>query len=830
MLMPTCAEERRQDHEYVPVSRDAYWFASHESCYAVAMNEHTLRVLEFHKVTGIVAGFAASEPGRAAVLGLLPSGDAEVVKVRLRETNEYIRILQSGEKPPLDGIVDIRPVIEKLEVTGIMLLPNELLNTAQTLCVGRKVKQFFRQFEGKGTASRPPAPLLCAKAAAIQPLKHIEDAVASAIDENAEVKDSASPELRKVRRQIAKTRDDILGHMSGILQTGGFQKIIQEPVITIRDDRYVLPLKPNFRQSLKGVVHGQSGSRSTLFVEPLDVLEQNNRLAELRMEEHEEVERVLRTLTALVAPANSAVAATCCALTDIDAVHARARFGIEFQGVVPAISTDGAIRLYSAKHPLLAEKHRHAPGGRSVTLNNVELSAHERALVLSGPNAGGKTVILKTVGLLSLMAQSGLPVTAAEESELPCFSSIFADIGDEQSLEQDLSTFSSHMSQIAEILRLAENGSLVILDELGSGTEPGEGAALGAAVIEGLIERGAITLVTTHHNALKHFGSQRDGAINAAMEFDLETLQPTYRLIAGRPGRSYGLDMATRLGVPQDVVMKARERLGADDSRLDDLLKQVEVESCGLAATRAELDKQLAVAKQEREETALLLRTAREEASAIKTKARQETRDAVSALRKKLRELSNATVLDRAAAKTTAAEVEAITDKLAPDAAGRRTACESVHTYAAGDRVRVQNVKTVGVVLGFQRGMLEIEVGGKKIRLSSNEVSPVEAVSQKQRISFAPGWSADLREVEGAPDRLNILGFHVDEGLAEVDRFIDRARIDGFSVVTIIHGLGTGALKKAVVEWMKGHPLIASIRPGESAEGGAGVTVAELKK
>jgi DNA mismatch repair protein MutS2 len=793
------------------------------------MNEHTLRVLEYHKVTGIVAGFAASETGRAAVLGLFPSANVEIVKIRLQETSECINILQTGETPPLDGIIDIGSAINKLAIAGIMLLPTELLNMAQTLGIGRKVKQFFRQFEGKGTVSRPSAPLLCAKAAAIQPLKHIEDAVAFAIDEKAEVKDSASPELRKVRRQIAKTRDDILLRMSGILQDSGFQKIIQEPVITIRDDRYVLPLRPNFRQSLKGVVHGHSGSRSTLFVEPLDVLEQNNRLAELRMEEQEEVERILRAITELVARETSAVVATCGALTDIDAISARARFGIELQGAVPSLSTAGVIRLSSAKHPLLVDKHRSAPGSRSVTPNDIELSAHERALVLSGPNAGGKTVILKTVGLLSLMAQSGLPVTAAEGSELPCFSSIFADIGDEQSLEQDLSTFSSHMSQIAEILRQAEKGSLVILDELGSGTDPGEGAALGAAVIEGLIERGAVTLVTTHHNALKHFGSQRDGAINAAMEFDLETLQPTYRLLAGRPGRSYGLDMATRLGVPPDVVLKARDRLDADDARLDDLLKQVETESHRLAATREALDKELLAAQQNRDEATSLLRAAQEEAITMKTKARQETRDAVVSLRRKLRELSCAATLDRAAVKTATAEVETLAGRLAPEIAKRQHNSESVYEYAAGDRVRIPRVNKTGIVLASQRGMLEIEIGGKKIRLSSNEVAPIEPVSQKQQNSFASGWGAELREVEGVPDRLNILGFRVDEGLAEVDRFIDRARIDGLSLVTVIHGLGTGALKKAVVEFMKNHPSIASIRPGEAAEGGAGVTVAELK-
>jgi len=795
------------------------------------MNEHTLQVLEYHKVTGIVAGYAASEPGRTAVHEFLPSGDAEIVKTRLQETSEFTRILQSGEMPPLDGILDIRPGIHKLGIVGSILSPTELLNTAQTLSIGRRVKQFFRKFEGKGTMSLPSTPLLCAKAATIQPQKHIEDAVASAIDERAGVRDSASPGLRKIRKQIVRTRDDILSRMSNILQDNDFQKIIREPVITIRDDRYVLPLKPNFRQSLRGVVHGQSGSRSTLFVEPLDILEQNNWLAELRMDERDEVERILREITSLMAQETTAIAAASNTLAEIDAICARARFGIEFKGIVPAISTNGDIlRLRAAKHPLLVEKYRNALGDKSVTPNDIELDAPERALVLSGPNAGGKTVILKTVGLLSLMAQSGLPITAAEGSELPCFSSIFADIGDEQSLEQDLSSFSSHVIRIAEILRLAEKGSLVLLDELGSGTDPGEGAALGSAVLEGLIECGAVTLVTTHHNALKLFGSQTAGAVNAAMEFNLRTLKPTYRLIAGRPGRSYGLDMAARLGVPQEVIRKAHEWLGADDSRLDDLLKQVEDESRRLVTRREALDKELTAAKHDRNESASLFRKAQEEVLAIKAKAKQETLNVVSALRQKLHELSRTTALDRAAVKVAITEVDELAKKLDPEVPAERAVAEFVRNYRAGDRVRVQKVDKIGVVLGFQRGILEIEIGGKKIRLSANEVAPVEPGSQKQQTTFAPGWGAELREVEGAPDRLNILGFHVDEGLTEVDRFIDRAKIDGLSIVTVIHGLGTGTLKKAVVEFMKNHPLIASIRPGEAAEGGAGVTVAELKK
>jgi DNA mismatch repair protein MutS2 len=794
------------------------------------MNDHTLRVLEYDKVAVVVSGFAASEAGKYAVLTLLPAVDAGIVESRLQETSEFIHLLRSNEIPPLDGILNVRVAVQKLGVTGSMLSPLELLNMATTLGAGRRIKKFFQRFEGKGMGARPQAPRLCAQAAKIQPLKQIEDAVFSAIDDKAEVKDSASPALRKVRKQIVRTREDILGRMSGILQESGFQKVIQEPVITVRDDRYVLPLKPNFRQSLNGVVHGQSGSRSTLFVEPLEILEQNNRLAELRMEEREEIERILRELTSLMTRVADAIEDTIEALTGIDAINARARFGIEYEGTVPILSADRTIRLRASRHPLLAVKFKNAVGNKSVMTNDIELNGRDRALILSGPNAGGKTVILKTVGLLSLMAQSGIPVTAGEGSELPCFSSVFADIGDEQSLEQDLSTFSSHVKQIANIIRQADRDSLVLLDELGSGTDPNEGAGLGAAVLEGLIERGCITLVTTHHNALKLFGSETSGAVNAAMEFDPQTLKPTYRLIPGRPGRSYGLDMATRLGVPDEVITRARARISKDDIRLETLLKQVEEDSRLLASERELLERDRTTAKQERIESESLLRAAKEEARVVKAKSKEEARDVLSSLRLKLRELSRATAREQADIKKTASEVEALAQRLQPAEPDQQAANASMPDLHRGDRIKLVRVNKTGIVLDLHQGMIEVDVDGKKIRLPQGEVIPLEPVPLGQKTSWAPGWGADLHEEEGPPDRMNLLGLRVNEALAEVERFIDRAGMSNLSVVTIIHGLGTGALKTAVTKFLKNHPLISSIRPGEPAEGGAGVTVAELKK
>jgi DNA mismatch repair protein MutS2 len=793
------------------------------------MNEHTLKVLEYDKVRSLVAGFAASEPGRASVLELLPALSPVVVAELLQETQESISLFMSGENLPLDGIMNIGPSVAKLRMNGTMLSPQELLEIAGTLGAGRRIKGFFDRIGNKGTLPREGFPLLRTRAAVIQPLPQMEEAIGTAIDEKAEIKDSASPALRRVRKQISRMRDDILGRLSGILQDGALQKVVQEQVITMRDDRYVLPLKPNFRQNIRGVVHGQSGSRSTLFVEPLEVLEQNNRLAELRMEERDEVERILRELTGMLAQEVERIEVMIGVLAAIDAIAARARFGIEYGAAVPVVSQQGEVRFRSARHPLLVWKAK--AGGRAdrIQPNDIVIGRDARVLILSGPNAGGKTAVLKTVGVLCLMAQAGMPVTAAAGSELPCFGSFFADIGDEQSLEQNLSTFSSHVSQIAEILRLADEHSLVLLDELGSGTDPAEGAGLGAAVLENLIERGCVTMITTHQNALKLFGAETGGAVNAAMEFDPETLQPTYRLTPGRPGRSYGLDMAARLGIPDAVIKRARARLSDDEVRLETLLRQVEQDAQQLAKEREVLATGVALVRRQQGEAEAALQTAKNEAVEVRGRAHRDAREVLAQLRQKLREFSSVQVLEPSVIKSVRSDIESLVRTLEPEPVERgRVPSGGRADLHAGDQVRVPRLARSGTVLSLQHGVLEIELDGKTVKIAAEEAVPGE--KGQLRKTAAPGWSADLHEQEQAPDRLNLLGLRVEESLAEVDRYLDRVGLTGLSVVTIIHGLGTGALKTALTGYLKHHPLVAATRTGEPAEGGAGVTVVELKK
>ena len=792
------------------------------------MNEHAFRVLEYDKVRGIVAGYAASEPGRAEVLELLPGSAFSVVRERLGETRECLHILGSGDDPPLDGIRDIRREVGRLAVPGMMLQPAELLNIAVTLGAARRLKVFFQRFEGTGKTGMA-TPLLCARAARITPLKQSEDAVHAAVDATGEVKDSASPALRRIRKLIARTRDEIMDRMSRILRDSGASNIVQDQVITVRDDRYVMPLKPNFRQGIKGVVHGHSGSRATVFVEPLEVVEQNNRLAELRMEEREEVERVLRELTGLLARDAAAIGATLDAAAGIDAIAARARFGTEYQGTVPELSAKRRLHLRAARHPLIITKQR-SVAARIAVPNDIDLSDTGKTLIISGPNAGGKTVILKTIGLLCLMAQAGIPVTAAEGSELPVFGDLFADIGDEQSLEMDLSTFSSHMRQIAVILREAKRDSLVLLDELGSGTDPAEGGALGAAVLARLQEKGCVSVITTHHNALKLFGARTEGAVNAAMELDPGTLQPTYRFLPGRPGRSYGLDMASRLGVPDSVVRDARARLSGDEASLDRLLEQVEEDSRQLRSAREQAEQDLSTAQRLKAETEQFHRTASDEARTAKAKAKQEAREALNGLRQKLKEFSRVTSIDRGLVELERREIEALVQQLEPASEGPVETPTYRGKFHSGDRVRMPKLKRTGTVLFVHKNELEIDADGLKLRLPWRDVIPAE-----QAVTIGPagtdsGWSADLQEREGMADRMNLLGLRVDEALAEVDRLINHAGVKGFRHVTIIHGLGTGALRAAVTEFLMDHPLVAAFRTGEPAEGGAGVTVAELKR
>lgn len=792
------------------------------------MNEHALKVLEYDKVRELVARFAVSEPGKASVQALAPSAEREQVTGRLAETSEFLRIREAGEHPPLDGIRDIGRPIEKLHVAGMMLLPAELVEVAATLGAARRLKSFFQRFAGT-EVTRLTAPRLCALADTMMPLKHLEDAVHAAIDETGEIKDSASPELRRVRKLIGRTRDAIMERLSRILRDADAQSIIQEQLITVRDDRYVMLLKPNFRQSIKGVVHGHSGSRATLFVEPLEVVEQNNRLSELRMEEREEQERILRELSRLLAGEAGAIDAAYRTAARIDAVHARARFGTEFGGSVPELVEDGTFHLHAARHPLIVEKRRAGAVAHDAVPNDIDLSGSARALVISGPNAGGKTVILKTIGLLCLMAQSGIPVTAAEGSRFPLFGSVFADIGDEQSLEQDLSTFSAHAGRIAGIIRAAGRDSLVLLDELASGTDPAEGAALGAAVLARLLEIGCVSVITTHHSSLKLFGAKTAGAVNAAMEFDIETLKPTYRFMPGRPGRSYGLDMASRLGIPEDVVQDARSRLTADEAALDRLLEQVEQDSRQLRSERQQAEQDLTAARLLKAEAERLHKAASDEERSAKAKAKQEAREVLAALRQKLKDLSRAAAIDRGQVEHERRELAGLAKRLEPaeEDVGPLTRQGTIHP---GDRVRMPRLKRTGTVLYAHDDELEVDADGLKLKIALRDAVPVQDAAARKQDAPVSGWSADVEEHEGLPDRVNLLGLRVNEAIAETERFLDRAGMRGFRQVVIIHGLGTGALKAAVTELLKGHPLVAAIRTGEPSEGGAGVTVAELKR
>ena len=801
------------------------------------MNDHALHVLEFGKLREIVSGFAVSEPGRQAVVGLLPAADAAAVARSLAETRELLDLLRSGEHPPLDGIHDVRGAVVKLAVAGAVLQPAELLSIASTLSAARRVKAYFERSGGlapgksAGAARRgPPRSLLCEHTASIAPLRSLEEAVHAVLEDSGELKDSASPGLRRIRKLAARVRDEVLDRMGRILREVEAHNIVQEQVITVRDDRYVIPLKPNFRQRVQGVVHGQSGSRATLFVEPLEVLEQNNRLAELRMEEHDEVERILRELTALMADERTSIERSLVALAHIDAVQARARFGLEHGGVVPELSGPRRLRLPAARHPLLVWKQRAAGANRPVVPNDIGLSEHEKVLIISGPNAGGKTVVLKTIGLLCAMAQTGIPVTAGEGSEVPVFSDLFADIGDEQSLERELSTFSSHMRTIAEILRSAGKDALVLLDELGSGTDPAEGAALGSAVLARLLESGCITVATTHHSSLKLFGSRTEGAVNGAMEFDPDTLKPTYRFLPGLPGRSYGLDMADRLGVPDPVVRDARSRLAADETALDRLLEQIEQDSRSLRTEREQAEADRRSVRELRAEAEAAARTAAEESRNTRSKAKQESREVLASLRRKLRDLERTESLSREGMRAEREAVAALAQQLESDRDAEETAADPGHEFRPGERVRMPRLRKTGTVLFVHKDALEIDAGGMKLRLPARDAVPVQDTAATAAGPTGPGWSAELLERKGAVDRLNLLGKRLDEALEALDRFLDRAGIDGFRQVAVIHGLGSGVLKEAVTAFLKGHPIVASIRPGEPAEGGAGVTVAELKK
>ncbi|MBI2115038.1 MAG: endonuclease MutS2 [candidate division NC10 bacterium] len=795
------------------------------------MDSHTLRVLEFSEVLHHLAAGAASVLGRQRAVLLSPSPDAEVVVRRLAETREGCELLRRGPLPGLERAQDIRGLLARAAIPGVRLSPQELLAIADTLDAASHLRRHVRE-------AGLPLPELRRIAAGLTPPAELAGEIRRCITPDGAVPDTASPTLFRLRAEARRSREAVRQALQELLQAPQVQPVLAEPVITLRNDRYVIPVRPDYRTHLQGIVQDQSASGQTLFLEPLSVVERNNAIRRLEREADAEVDRLLGELTSAVRASGPAIASTLEALADLDLILAKARLAERWHGALPRMLCKGALRLLHARHPLLLERRRdpaQAGGEGEVVPIDVTVGPDARVLVITGPNTGGKTVALKTIGLAALMAQSGLFIPASPDSELPVYDSVYADIGDEQSLAQDLSTFSAHVARLRTTLQEAGPKSLVLLDEIGAGTDPGEGSALGNAVLEALAGRGCHVLATTHLDAVKAFVARDPRMVNAAVEFDLDSLRPLYTLHIGLPGRSFAIDIACRLGIPPTIIQRSRELLGDSGAEVTALLSRLHAQEQRRDADAVEAARERAAASAARQAAEKLALDLRDQIAAVRAQARQ----LVGGIAAEARRRAEAVVADLARGGSIREAREAI--RGVSQAAEARLAALPVPEVSPGgeaapapvepgQRVFVRHLGQAGTVLSpvGAQGLVEVQLPVGKTRVPLEALAPVPAAVPAARPQSEGGitWTAGAGDSLAA--EINVIGCTVEEGTGRVQRYLEDAALGGLTRVRIIHGKGTGRLRRGIAELLKSHPLVAGFQIASFEEGGSGATIVDL--
>jgi DNA mismatch repair protein MutS2 len=784
------------------------------------MNERTFRVLEFERIKEMLVRHVSSQLGRDLVENMGVFSDPSHIARLLTETSEA-RLIYRTEDFPLKGLFDTRPAVRRAAL-GAIVPPEELFALGQTLSLSRRVARFFAE---RGESY----PLLSQYALSISPLPLVEDEISSCIGEGGDVLDNASEKLRRLRIELRNAQANVKSKLDTMVRSSTIQKYLQENIVTVRNDRYVLPVKAEYKGQVPGLIHDQSASGATLFVEPMAVVELNNKLRQLEAQELQEIERILRELSSLVGENSAGILKNIDVLGILDFAMAKGKMSYALKCTEPEL-TAGSLYFRRARHPLIAAEE--------VVPVDVSLGQSFQALLITGPNTGGKTVTLKTIGLLSLMVQSGLHIPVQEGSQAAVFGAIYADIGDEQSIEQSLSTFSSHMVNIKSIVDEADESSLVLLDELGAGTDPTEGAALAMAILDSLSCRRSLIAATTHYSELKAYAHTRDGVQNASMEFDLESLRPTYKLTIGLPGKSNAFEISQRLGLASGVIDRAREYLTKDALKVEDLIRSLEesrrqadedrsaARALKLSAESSEADAREKLRRLQEKE-ADILRRANTEAKAIIHRAKHQIDEMIEELKKSQESLS-AQEMSRAVEKVRQGWRD-LSKELAqgieepPDT---RLVSKDTVPISVGDDVLVVHLNQRGKVLEKQQDSLVVQLGAMRTTLPSSSVRRIE---QPQRRAPASGFGMVALNRPRIGLELDLRGETVDEGVLRIDKYLDDALVAGLSQVHIIHGKGTGALREGVREHLKQHSLVKSYRYGQAGEGGSGVTVVTLK-
>ena len=783
------------------------------------MNEKYLRVLEFPKIRERMAALATTELGRERARALQPSSDASLVRRRQAETEEAATVLAYNGSNPMSPFSDVREFL-KLAQIGSTLSAKSLLQIADAI----KASQLVR---GALVTEREDTPLLTQLGSTLYSNRRLEEDIFDAILSEDEISDHASPELNDIRRHIRMLNDRIRDKLNAIVRGASTSKYLMDTIVTMRNGRYVVPVKAECRANVPGIVHDQSGTGSTLFIEPMAVVEAGNELKQWAVKEKNEIERILAAFSAQIGPDAERIDDSLSTLAEIDMIFARAALGRAMHAVPPKLNGEGRINLIRARHPLIDPE--------KVVPSNLWLGADFTTLVITGPNTGGKTVTLKTVGLLTLMAQAGMQIPAAFGSELAIFDEVFADIGDEQSIEQSLSTFSSHMTNIVGILENVTENSLVLFDELGAGTDPTEGAALAMSILNQLLEQKVRTMATTHYSELKVFALATPGVENASVEFNVETLRPTYRLSIGVPGKSNAFEISRKLGLPEALIESARERLTRDQVQFEDVIANAEyhrqiaekerklaeeahVETQRLRDEAEKLRSELA-ANRERE-----MRKAREEARRVLQRAQRESEQLISDLKKK-----NSGELKEHELHAMRSRLQKSIDDTAEQIGGAPKTGEAVREVHVGDTVELTTLGAKAVILTLpdSRGECSVQAGALKLKAKLADMR----TAAPDKPSKKPKSSGSRMQISNRPveTECDVRGCNLEEALMAVDLFLDGAVLNRLRSVSIIHGKGTGILRAGIHKHLKSHPAVKEFRLGRYGEGEDGVTIVTMK-
>ena len=798
------------------------------------MNDRTFTALELFDFIEMAALRAQTPPGRARILRLRPSADSADIRRELEITGECVAYQTVKGRFGLAGVEDMDDAAARLHIEGNALEPRQILAFERLLVVGRELKENILGIEPPGQFPR-----LYGIAADIPDARPILNAVRGKVLPNGEIDDNASPELRAIRRDLAERRHRINRTLEAILKTS--QEAVQDEIITFRNGRFVIPIRTDSRGRIPGVMHGLSSSGQTTYIEPMQVIDQNNDLVRLHEREELEIANILSALTGIFRKNSGVVFGVMDAVAALDAAQARALVSMEFQCSPPRISDSGEYILTDARHILL-ERELRKTGGRPVPIS-LELDARRNALVISGPNAGGKTVALKTAGLVSLMAQMGFHVPA-REAVLPIFGQVFADIGDQQSIAANLSTFTAHMRNISEMAAELRPPALILLDEVGAGTDPDEGAALAIAVIDAFRRAGAVTLASTHYPRLKIWASEIDGVRNASVEFDERALRPTYRLLLDVAGASSGIEIARRMNIPKEILAAARELVDPDHAAAREYLARLrktldeneqlraalEEERKAVAEKYAGFESEYAKREAERkaEFEAALDRVVGEFRKESEHAVR-ELKDRVEAARARRTAENLAAGLRRKSVRLQRSAVAASAEN--PAAVNNAATLPRVDTenIEPGDVVLVRSLNREGLADSIQDDVCVVAFGALKYRA---ELSDIEKIKDRKKPAVAPGARGEAAvspDDEEFASELNVIGLNADEALDRVDRFLDQAYLAGGESVRVVHGHGKGILRSAVARFLEHHPQVARFAPAPPEKGGSGATVVIMK-